>query len=192
MCSARGHPVLPGWGCPIRTPSDHCLPAAPRGISLPGHVLHRLQMPRHPPCALRANPPAVTGPKEPAHHNEPSSFTTCMSLQHQHTHTSTRSPSQCSPLAFDVIRAASLRSPRPKSGFPPNSEPIRPPVACTFAWLIPVSSTQNPPDSTDACASLLLPYASPRLSLVKVAAKEDTGSSLPALATLCQPLPTEV
>jgi hypothetical protein len=59
MCSARGIQVSPWMGCPIRTSSDHRLPAAPRGISLPGHVLLRPQMPRHPPCALRANPPAV-------------------------------------------------------------------------------------------------------------------------------------
>ncbi len=69
MDSARGHPVSPGWGCPIRTSSDHRLPAAPRGLSRPGHVLLRLQMPRHPPCALRANPPGVSGSTEPAHHS---------------------------------------------------------------------------------------------------------------------------
>ena len=51
MCSAGGRPASPGRGCPIRIPSDHGLPAAPRGVSSPGHVLHRPQTPRHPPCA---------------------------------------------------------------------------------------------------------------------------------------------
>ena len=54
MCSAGGDRVSPRSGCPIRTPSDHRAPAAPRGVSSPGHVLLRPQTPRHPPCALLA------------------------------------------------------------------------------------------------------------------------------------------
>ena len=39
-------------GFPIRTPSDHSLvDNSPRTIAA-SHVLHRLLMPRHPPCAL--------------------------------------------------------------------------------------------------------------------------------------------
>jgi hypothetical protein len=53
--SAAGDPASPGPGCPIRRPSDHSLPAAPRGVSSPGHVLHRPQTPRHPPCALHTD-----------------------------------------------------------------------------------------------------------------------------------------
>ena len=41
------------WGCPIRTPQDHRLPAPPLRVSSRGHVLHRPLAPRHPPCALR-------------------------------------------------------------------------------------------------------------------------------------------
>ena len=55
MCSATGARVSPRAGCPIRTPSDHSSPAAPRGVSPPGHVLLRPQTPRHPPCALHAD-----------------------------------------------------------------------------------------------------------------------------------------
>ena len=51
MCSGVGQRASPRWGCPIRIPSDHGLPAAPRGVSSPGHVLPRPQTPRHPPCA---------------------------------------------------------------------------------------------------------------------------------------------
>jgi hypothetical protein len=39
-------------------------------------------------------------------------FSTSYVFQHQHTHTTTRSPSQCLPLAFDVITADSPCSPR--------------------------------------------------------------------------------
>jgi hypothetical protein len=39
-------------GFPIRTPSDHSsVDSSPRTIAA-SHVLHRLLMPRHPPCAL--------------------------------------------------------------------------------------------------------------------------------------------
>ena len=48
----RGRSPVSRWGCPIRTPWDRWLPAPPPGISLRGHVLHRLKAPRHPPCAL--------------------------------------------------------------------------------------------------------------------------------------------
>ncbi len=41
------------WGCPIRTSSAPSLLAAPRGISLLRHVLHRHERARHPPDALR-------------------------------------------------------------------------------------------------------------------------------------------
>ena len=40
-------------GCPIRTSSAPSLLAAPRGISLLRHVLHRHERARHPPDALR-------------------------------------------------------------------------------------------------------------------------------------------
>ena len=41
---------MPGY--PIRTPSDHSsVDSSPRPIAA-SHVLHRLLMPRHPPCAL--------------------------------------------------------------------------------------------------------------------------------------------
>ena len=40
-------------GYPIRTPSDHSsVDNSPRTIAA-SHVLHRLLMPRHPPCALQ-------------------------------------------------------------------------------------------------------------------------------------------
>ena len=50
----RGHRLSPRPGCPIRISPDQRLPAAPRGISSRGHVLLRLQTPRHPPCARLA------------------------------------------------------------------------------------------------------------------------------------------
>ena len=47
---ATGFRALPGF--PIRTPSDHSsVGSSPRLIAA-SHVLHRLLVPRHPPCAL--------------------------------------------------------------------------------------------------------------------------------------------
>jgi hypothetical protein len=52
MDSSSRDAVSPAPGCPIRTPSVHRLPAAPRGVSSRGHVLRRPHPPRHPPCAF--------------------------------------------------------------------------------------------------------------------------------------------
>src|SRR5947209_12423736 len=52
MCSGVGDRtcLLPGF--PIRTPSDHSsVGSSPRLIAA-SYVLHRLLVPRHPPCAL--------------------------------------------------------------------------------------------------------------------------------------------
>lgn len=54
LCVHRGVILLvTGGGFPIRTSSAPSLHAAPRGISLLCHVLHRHPRPRHPPHALR-------------------------------------------------------------------------------------------------------------------------------------------
>ena len=77
MRSAAGAWASPQAGCPIRTPPDLRLPAAPRGVSPLGRVLPRPQPPRHPPCALHvalASP--HVGPAQGA------SALPCMPLQH--------------------------------------------------------------------------------------------------------------
>jgi len=52
MCSGAGDPTSLRPGFPIRTPSDHSsVDSSPRLIAA-SHVLHRLLVPRHPPCAL--------------------------------------------------------------------------------------------------------------------------------------------
>src|SRR5947209_10502719 len=56
-------------GSPIRTSSAPSLRAAPRGISLLRHVLHRHERPRHPPDALRhglATKQPRVAPRRPA------------------------------------------------------------------------------------------------------------------------------
>jgi hypothetical protein len=67
-------------GSPIRTPSDHSsVDSSPRTIAA-SHVLHRLLMPRHPPCALThltttrcshplCNTQHTTTPRQPGHHH---------------------------------------------------------------------------------------------------------------------------
>ena len=53
MCSGRDTRALPRVGFPIRkSPDQRLFSSSPRLIAA-CHVLHRLQLPRHPPCALR-------------------------------------------------------------------------------------------------------------------------------------------
>src|SRR5580692_10984194 len=52
MCSGRGDGQLRPPGFPIRTPSDHSPVAGSPRIIAGSNVLHRLLVPRHPPCAL--------------------------------------------------------------------------------------------------------------------------------------------
>jgi hypothetical protein len=52
MRSGRGDGHLRPPGFPIRTPSDHSLVADSPRLIAGSSVLHRLLMPRHPPCAL--------------------------------------------------------------------------------------------------------------------------------------------
>src|SRR5438105_12817784 len=52
MCSARDNVALPTLGFPIRASAGHRpFSASPRLIAAV-HALHRLLVPRHPPCAL--------------------------------------------------------------------------------------------------------------------------------------------
>src|SRR3954463_16746720 len=52
MCSSAGHTTLLVRGSPIRTSSDQrSVDSSPRLIAA-SYVLHRLLVPRHPPCAL--------------------------------------------------------------------------------------------------------------------------------------------
>src|ERR1700761_4294571 len=52
MCSARGNTALPVLGSPIRKSAGQWLFSASPRLIAAVHVLHRLLVPRHPPCAL--------------------------------------------------------------------------------------------------------------------------------------------
>ena len=52
MYSACGNAALPALGFPIRKSADHRLFSASPRLIAAVHVLHRLLVPRHPPCAL--------------------------------------------------------------------------------------------------------------------------------------------
>ena len=52
MYSVRNNSPLRLLGFPIRKSPDQRLLTAPRGSIVVRHVLHRLLVPRHPPCAL--------------------------------------------------------------------------------------------------------------------------------------------
>src|SRR5687768_12377947 len=52
MYSACGNAALPALGFPIRESTDHKLFSASPWLIAAVHALHRLLVPRHPPCAL--------------------------------------------------------------------------------------------------------------------------------------------
>ena len=52
MDSACGSAVLPALGFPIRASTDQCLFSGSPWLIAAVHALHRLLVPRHPPCAL--------------------------------------------------------------------------------------------------------------------------------------------
>src|SRR4051794_18728457 len=52
MDSAGGNAVLTALGFPIRESADHWLFSASPRLIAAVHALHRLLVPRHPPCAL--------------------------------------------------------------------------------------------------------------------------------------------
>src|SRR5580700_9679143 len=52
MCSGRGDGSLHPPGFPIRKSPDRSLVADSPGLIAGSYVLHRLLVPRHPPCAL--------------------------------------------------------------------------------------------------------------------------------------------
>src|SRR3712207_35019 len=52
MYSAWGNAALPALGFPIRASADHRLFSASPRLIAAVHALHRLLVPRHPPCAL--------------------------------------------------------------------------------------------------------------------------------------------
>ena len=52
MCSARDNAALPALGFPIRASAGQRLFSASSRLIAAVHALHRLLVPRHPPCAL--------------------------------------------------------------------------------------------------------------------------------------------
>src|ERR1700709_1512950 len=52
MCSSGGNAALPAPGFPIRESAGQRLFSASPRLIAAVHVLHRLLVPRHPPCAL--------------------------------------------------------------------------------------------------------------------------------------------
>ena len=57
MCSGAGNWTLLQLGFPIRTSPDHSSVANSPGLIAGSYVLHRLLVPRHPPCALSSLSP---------------------------------------------------------------------------------------------------------------------------------------
>ena len=66
MYSACGNAALPALGFPIRESADHRLFSAYPRLIAAVHALHRLLVPRHPPCALHILT-VITHPAEAEH-----------------------------------------------------------------------------------------------------------------------------
>ena len=73
--SGAGNRTQLRLGSPIRTPPDHSSVANSPGLIAGSNVLHRLLMPRHPPCALHSLPNTNTQQKQQRH-----------TLQNKHPH----------------------------------------------------------------------------------------------------------
>ena len=65
--SGAGNRTQLRLGSPIRTPPDHSSVANSPGLIAGSNVLHRLLMPRHPPCALCSLPNTNTQQKQQRH-----------------------------------------------------------------------------------------------------------------------------
>ncbi len=65
--SGAGNRTQLRLGSPIRTPPDHSSVANSPGLIAGSNVLHRLLMPRHPPCALHSLPNTNTQQKQQRH-----------------------------------------------------------------------------------------------------------------------------
>jgi hypothetical protein len=104
-------------GFPIRTPSDHSsVDNSPRTIAA-SHVLHRLLMPRHPPCALNYLTTNTTKNKMLA--------STMQHSTHHHTPTHPQPPPHPPPQRFGCVR-------RPRSRAAPRKHQVssQDPTAC--------------------------------------------------------------
>ena len=95
-------------GFPIRTPPDHSSVANSPGLIAGSYVLHRLLMPRHPPCALH-------------------------SLSHKHntttttTKTRTNTPTTHTPKGARAMSGIDARCSRPLCRSQTTNPPSRPP-----------------------------------------------------------------
>src|SRR6266498_4940234 len=170
MCSGVGDTTQLVPGSPIRTPCDHSsVGSSPRPIAA-SHVLHRLLVPRHSPCALSNLTTKMlastvqfstnTQPTTPTHGPHPPP----QPHQRGHDH-------ECCPVTGDVrhvdlserptpTRGCSLRTqqgahtthqPHPPTPFPPQGKK---PHGCTRRtdrcrpWLASVSAIEHPTETS--------------------------------------------
>jgi hypothetical protein len=128
-------------GSPIRTPPDHSSVANSPGLIAGSYVLHRLLMPRHPPCALHSL----------SHkHSTKTTKTLTPPKRRQKVTTPGEEPSQmlASTIQFTRYKPTAATSPRTGNHWPAQAvEGLIPqsPTACQDP-----PSTPAPPGSTPA------------------------------------------
>src|SRR3954469_12250245 len=119
MCSGAGHTTWLVRGSPIRTSSDQrSVDSSPRLIAA-SYVLHRLLVPRHPPCAL--NNLATQKP-----HNRPRKETICAALHKLCYRVRRCSRPLCSSQRTTGHPPSAPAEPRPPTGERAVREPGRP------------------------------------------------------------------
>ncbi len=96
MYSACGNAALPALGFPIRESADHRLFSAYPRLIAAVHALHRLLVPRHPPCALHILT-VITHPAEAEHAVIPVTLEKLCSFQGSRTQRLRRGHKQESP-----------------------------------------------------------------------------------------------
>ena len=130
---------MPGF--PIRTPSDHSsVDNSPRTIAA-SHVLHRLLMPRHPPCALTHL--TTTRCSHPLCNTQ---HTTTPRTHHRH-HNHPHHTGDCVRPARPEVVHQKKHHAGVFSG--PNSVRARPALTCTSGPISDLCSTQPHPHPTN-------------------------------------------
>ena len=144
-------------GFPIRTPPDHSSVANSPGLIAGSYVLHRLLMPRHPPCALHSlshkhSTKTTTTKTNPAANPPPNKQGGATSRVDKRDHPMVRGDRADARVHYPVHKMPAHQAGRPESGTPPrrpSKDPADPRTPRAHAQeargrLIPQSSTVCP------------------------------------------------
>jgi hypothetical protein len=126
MYSACGNAALPALGFPIRESTDHRLFSAYPWLIAAVHALHRLLVPRHPPCALHILTVITRSDSASKHAVIPVTLEKLCSFQGPRTSGFRHGHKQEAPAGFAVglSKLNSMRATHPISGCAAASGPV--------------------------------------------------------------------